>query len=349
MSAATAPGRTASSAEEDRNGFDKLIGQPEAGPVALLIGAIITFTLLNGTFASTLNIGNLLAFTPELGMVALAMTLLMTSGEFDLSVGSVFGFAPVLMWFFFNEGVFSLEVAFIITLGVAALIGLTSGLFVTKLRHPVVPRHPGHAARRAWRGTVDHAGLPAADVGGGRRDPGRDPRFRDFFVPTPFGEIRVYMSLCLVHPVDGRPGLRADGVQVRQLDPGRRWESPRRDGSRRSRGAYQGLALHPHRRGGRLLRRHQFHPCQAANPNSGDGYELEVIAMTVIGGTVSSGGKGTIIGTVIGVLPLARHAQRHRHGRRPGAGLQDLHRRHHPGHDGPALVHATTTAGDVKP
>jgi simple sugar transport system permease protein len=42
----------------------------------------------------------------------------------------------------------------------------------------------------------------------------------------------------------------------------------------------------------------------AANPNSGTTYELEVIAMTVIGGTVLTGGKGTIIGTVIGVLLL---------------------------------------------
>ena len=42
----------------------------------------------------------------------------------------------------------------------------------------------------------------------------------------------------------------------------------------------------------------------AANPNSGTTYELEVIAMTVIGGTVLGGGKGTIIGTVFGVLLL---------------------------------------------
>ena len=42
----------------------------------------------------------------------------------------------------------------------------------------------------------------------------------------------------------------------------------------------------------------------AANPNSGTGYELEVIAMVVIGGTMLSGGRGTIIGTVIGVLIL---------------------------------------------
>jgi simple sugar transport system permease protein len=42
----------------------------------------------------------------------------------------------------------------------------------------------------------------------------------------------------------------------------------------------------------------------AANPNSGTGYELEVIAMVVIGGTALIGGRGTIIGTVLGVLIL---------------------------------------------
>ena len=42
----------------------------------------------------------------------------------------------------------------------------------------------------------------------------------------------------------------------------------------------------------------------AANPNSGTGYELEVIAMVVIGGTALTGGRGTIVGTVIGVLIL---------------------------------------------
>ncbi|HZW00418.1 MAG TPA: hypothetical protein VFF55_02545, partial [Candidatus Deferrimicrobium sp.] len=113
-----------------------ILNKPEAGPLALLVGAIITFTLLNATFASMLNVGNLLAFTPELGMIALAMTLLMTSGEFDLSVGSVFGFAPVVMWFVFNEGIAPLEVGFFIALGAAVLIGTVNGLFTTRLRIP---------------------------------------------------------------------------------------------------------------------------------------------------------------------------------------------------------------------
>jgi len=41
-----------------------------------------------------------------------------------------------------------------------------------------------------------------------------------------------------------------------------------------------------------------------ANPNSGTGYELEVIAMVVIGGTALTGGRGTIIGTLLGVFIL---------------------------------------------
>jgi len=106
------------------------------GPFALLIGAIIVFTLMSATFISVGNISNLMAFTPELGMIALAMTLLMTSGEFDLSVGSVFAFAPVVMWFVFNEGIAPLEVGFLIAIAIAVLIGVVNGLFVTKLRVP---------------------------------------------------------------------------------------------------------------------------------------------------------------------------------------------------------------------
>ena len=88
--------------------------RPEFGPLVLVIGEIIVFTILSsGQYLSTFNVSNLLAFVPELGMIALAMTLLMIAGEFDLSVGSVFGFAPVLMWTFYNEGIASLEIGFL--------------------------------------------------------------------------------------------------------------------------------------------------------------------------------------------------------------------------------------------
>ena len=59
---------------------------------------MVAFTIRSPAFLSLGNVSNFLAFTPELGMIALGMTLLMISGEFDLSVGSVFGFAPSPVW-----------------------------------------------------------------------------------------------------------------------------------------------------------------------------------------------------------------------------------------------------------
>ncbi len=102
----------------------------------LLVIELAVFYAINPAFLSVLNISNTLTFTVELGLIALAMTLLMTAGEFDLSVGSLFGFAPVLMWTLFNAGLTSLSVAFLISLVVAALIGLFNGLFVTRLKIP---------------------------------------------------------------------------------------------------------------------------------------------------------------------------------------------------------------------
>ena len=88
---------------------------------------LVVFSAINPDFLSPLNISNTLTFTVELGLIALAMTLLMTAGEFDLSVGSVFGFAPVVMWTLFNSGLTSLNVAFLVAIVVAALIGLVNG------------------------------------------------------------------------------------------------------------------------------------------------------------------------------------------------------------------------------
>jgi ribose transport system permease protein len=44
---------------------------------------------------------------------------------------------------------------------------------------------------------------------------------------------------------------------------------------------------------------------EAALPDAGQGYELDVIAATVIGGTSLSGGRGSLVGTVLGALVMA--------------------------------------------
>jgi len=301
--AASARGSQKTTADTVADAVRRFLSQPETGPLSLLVGAIIAFTLLSGTFISTLNVGNLLAFAPELGMIALAMTLLMTAGEFDLSVGSVFGFSAVLMWMIFNEGWASLEVAFLIAMGVAALIGFVNGFFVTRLGIPsflvtlgtlLVVR--GAALwltqgfpQRTWQ--AEGSALAEILVG-------------DHFIPTPWGELRLYMSLfwfTLFAVILGYILMASKIGNWIQAAGGNPMAATAR-GVRVARtkialfmltavlAAYSGITS--------SIR------VSAANPNSGTSYELEVIAMTVIGGTVLGGGKGTIIGTVIGVLLL---------------------------------------------
>jgi simple sugar transport system permease protein len=281
-----------------RHEFGRLISIPELGPFILLIGEIVIFTMMEPRFLSPGNISNMLAFTPELGMIALGMTMLMTSGEFDLSVGSVFGFTPVVMWTFYNAGTSSLEVGFLVAMVIAVVIGLANGLFVTRLKIPSFLVTLGMLL--VVRGTALYitSGFPQ------RTWTANTPLMKFIVGDFHIGEYRIYASLLwfilfvvILHYVltQSRVG---NWIQASGGNP----SSARARGVRVGRtkinlfilmsvmAAYAGVTS--------SIR------VSAANPNSGTGYELEVIAMVVIGGTVLSGGRGTIIGTVLGVFIL---------------------------------------------
>jgi simple sugar transport system permease protein len=300
---ASAPGTaTTSSRVSGNDRFKRVLRAPETGPFALLIGALITFSLLSGAFLSVGNVGNMLAFTPELGMIALAMTLLMTAGEFDLSVGSVFGFTAVVMWTVFNEGWMSLELGFVFALFIAALIGLTNGFFVTRLKIPSFLVTLGMLL--VVRGTALYltSGFPQRTWRA--ESPITSILVGDFYVPTPFGDLRLFMSLFWFLLFAVILGYILMGSRVGnwiQAAGGNPMAAMAR-GVRVSRTKISLFVLTAVMAGWAGVT--SSIRVSTANPNSGTTYELEVIAMTVIGGTVLGGGKGTIIGTVIGVLLL---------------------------------------------
>ncbi len=144
--------------------FQRLIARPEFGPFVLLVVELVVFWSINHDFLSPQNISNTLAFTVELGLIALAMTLLMTSGEFDLSVGSVFGFSPVLMWTLFNSGVTSLEVGLRHRAGGRRADRAGQRLVRHPAEDPVLPGDARHAAGRARHRAVRHRRLSAAHL-----------------------------------------------------------------------------------------------------------------------------------------------------------------------------------------
>jgi simple sugar transport system permease protein len=277
----------------------RLIARPEFGPLVLFIAELFVFWAINPDFLSPLNISNTLAFTVELGLIALAMTMLMTSGEFDLSVGSVFGFSPVLMWTLFNSGMTSMEVAFVIALVGAALIGLVNGQFVTRLKIPSFLVTLGMLL--VVRGTALFVtdGFPQRTWNAGDQWLAQ-VLVGDFHV----GSFRIYMSLfwfllaaivlgyVLTQTKFGNwiqaSGGNANAARARGVNVDRTKVILFMLSAVLS--AFAGIIS--------SIR------TSAANPNSGTGYELEVIAMVVIGGTALTGGRGTIIGTVIGIFIL---------------------------------------------
>lgn len=279
--------------------LQRLIARPETGPFVLLLVEIIVFGTLNPDFLSAGNIGNTLAFTVELGLIALGMTLLMTSGEFDLSVGSVFGFSPVLMWTLFNGHVLPLNLAFVVALVVAAVIGLINGWFVTRLKITSFLVTLGMLLVVRGVALFITQGFPQRtwDAGGHVLTYALVGEFH-------IAGLRLYMSLFWfiaaaivlgyvltgtkagnwIQAAGGNPGAaRARGVNVDRTKVTLFVLSAMMS-------AFAGIIS--------SIR------TSAANPNSGTGYELEVIAMVVIGGTALTGGRGTIIGTVLGIFIL---------------------------------------------
>lgn len=278
--------------------LQKLISRPEFGPFVLLVVEIVAFAVLSSTFLSAGNIGNMLAFTPELGMIALAMTMLMTSGEFDLSVGSLFGFSPIVMWTLFNTGTTSLEVGFFVALLIALAIGFVNGWFVTKLKIPSFLVTLGMLL------VVRGAALYITDGFPQRTWTAESPLLDMIVGEFTVGQLRIYASLTWfivfalilgyvltqskignwIQASGGNPSsARARGVRVSSTKIGLFMLTA-------VMAAFAGIVSSVR--------------VSAANPNSGTGYELEVIAMVVIGGTALNGGRGTIIGTVLGVLIL---------------------------------------------
>ena len=219
----------------------------------LLVLEIAVFTTINPDFLSILNISNTLTFTVELGLIALAMTLLMTAGEFDLSVGSLFGFSAVVMWTLYNAGPDLARRRLRDRLVIAALIGLFNGWFVTRLKIPsflvtlgmlLVVRGTALFVTNGFPQRTWSAGgewLASILVG-------------DFYV----GPFRVYASLFWFIAAAVILGYVLTETKYGNWIQADRRERERSAGPRRRRLVGEGRALHPLRRHVVVRRDYQF-------------------------------------------------------------------------------------------
>jgi len=111
-----------------------LLRYPALGAVFSLLVIFTTFGIIQPLFLKVTNLTNLLTFTSELGIISIGVSFLMISGEFDLSVGSIYGFSAWLFMIVANatNSIFGLIISIIF----GGLIGFINGFISFKFKLP---------------------------------------------------------------------------------------------------------------------------------------------------------------------------------------------------------------------
>jgi len=116
----------------------RLLRRPESGVACGLIATFVIFALLPGAESLYSLQGSMtfLTLAAELGILAAAVSLLIIAGEFDLSIGSMIGFAGVVIGLTVKYLSFPLWAGIGSAFAVALLVGYLNGLIVVKTKLP---------------------------------------------------------------------------------------------------------------------------------------------------------------------------------------------------------------------
>ncbi|MEP3298160.1 ABC transporter permease [Tateyamaria sp.] len=275
--------------------FQKLLAF--ASLVLLLIG----FSIASPNFMQTSNMIAILQATSVNGVLAIAATLVIITGGIDLSVGTLMTFTAVMTGVVLTNLGLPLPMGVVAAIATGTLAGMISGALVAKMKIPPFIATLGLMLILKGLSLVVSGTRPIYF----NDTPGFDLISRgsligEIFpaVPIPNGVLILFLvagavAYILSRTVLGRYcfalGSNEEAVRLSGVDTDR-WKIAIYSLS----GAIVGIA-------GLLIASR----LNSAQPALGLGYELEAIAAVVIGGTSLSGGRGTILGTLIGALIMA--------------------------------------------
>ncbi len=116
----------------------KLLRRPELGVTSSIIFVYFIFFILAGSSGmfSAEGMINIFQVSAELGILAAAAALLMISGEFDLSMGSMIAFASICIGICVSQFQIPLSISIALTFTLAILIGWFNGWLVVKTGLP---------------------------------------------------------------------------------------------------------------------------------------------------------------------------------------------------------------------
>jgi ribose transport system permease protein len=260
------------------------------GVVLALVVTFVIFTALEPRFLSVSNVIEIAVQSSIIAVLALGMTLVIVTGGIDLSVGSIVGLVSVVCATGLADWGTLPTIA--VAIGLGAFLGFINGSFSAffNLESFVVTL----ATLNIYRGL-------AFLYTEGRPIFGLDAGFRQTFSDTALGlpkPIWILLGATLVcFLILNRSKL---GIGLRAV--GTNQEAARKTGVPVNRVKIMAFVLAGALAGlGTLLLLARI---GAAEPISGTGYELLVIAAVVVGGTSLMGGRASIVGTVLGAILL---------------------------------------------
>jgi simple sugar transport system permease protein len=107
----------------------------EATVIIVTIGAVIYFSGRSSSFYSVANIIVMVQYIAAIMVIGAGEVLLLVLAEIDLSAGQVYLTSPWFTYWFWHAGV-PIGVAIALALVLSALVGLVNGLFTVRLRVP---------------------------------------------------------------------------------------------------------------------------------------------------------------------------------------------------------------------
>ncbi len=262
----------------------------------IYIGFVVIFlvfavTLADKGFLNPNNLLNIVRQTAMIAVMAIAMTFVLSAGEIDLSVGAVAGLATVTVAMGIAAGGPIVGVGAGIATGLA--VGMFNGWLTTRIGIP------------SFLTTLAMMGIAkgvAMWISATAAVPILSPSYSWLFGGGNLGPLPVLLLWMAVLGGIGHIVLRRSGFGRRVLATGGGETAARYSGIDTKAIKFKVLvisslaaALAGMLYAGRL---------QSGRFQLGEGDELSVIAAAVLGGTSLFGGKGTVIGTIVGALMI---------------------------------------------
>ena len=260
-----------------------------------LLGAILALGLLPlfgvPGFYGAGNLRNLAMDNLPMLVAAIGMTIVIVVAEIDISIGSLFVVCGALSGLAAKAG-WPMPVVVLAALGAGAALGAVNGLLVTGARVPSI------IATLAMMTILRNAIIRAT---GGAWIQDLPARYQWFGLSQGWAQ-PAYIAAALALFLAGSWALRQTAAGRSFYAVGCDHEAARRIGLSPARVVFAAFVLMGALAAAAALLNFTRYP--TIETNAGLGFELQVIAAVVVGGTAVTGGRGNLLGTLLGVILL---------------------------------------------